>query len=223
MEMSSFKYIWEQGIAKAANDVLDSISPDLREKYLVDIDISDTTREKVCAEYDKIRVMVRTKYFDTGKNDENRIDGHKICACITGALLNIRLINYKIFDGEMPNKIVFANYEIAFLAGIYVMYLFLLSDYERDNELECYEELKEQSTFIFPETNPGHDPYVLGRIKTLALNDLNGNDFDILTYADMLFWIERYNKELIHRKLQIKNKEVAVQEPVARLNGQIFI
>lgn len=201
--MDTFEYIWKQGIVKSAQDVFDGISPALREKYSVSIDASDAMCKKLYYEYEKVRHLVRKKYFDTGKDEENRIDGHKICACITGALLNVRIINYRIFNEEMPVKIVYANYEVAFLAAIYVMYLFLLSDFEHDGKTDCYNELKNQSTFIFPKTNPGHDSYVQGRIKTLALNDLCGNDFDILTFADMLFWIERYNKELIYKKLQI--------------------
>lgn len=58
---------------------------------------------------------------------------------------------------------------------------------------ELYSKLEEQGTFLFPETNKGHDSYVQGRIKALALNDAYKNDFDILAYADMLFWIEQYN------------------------------
>lgn len=204
MKMDTFKYIWEQGIVKAAQDVFDEISSTLREKYSVRIDVSDTMCQKVYHQYEEVRLLIRKKYFDTGKNEENKIDGHKICACITGALLNIRIINYEISDEEIPVKVVYANYEVAFLSAMYVMYLFLLSDFERDGKAECYEELKNQATFVFPKTNLGHDPYVQGRIKTLALNDLCGNDFDILTYADMLFWIERYNKEMIYNKLQMK-------------------
>lgn len=204
MKMDTFKYIWMQGIVKAAQDVFDGISPTLREKYSVRIDVSDTMCQKLYHQYEKIRILVRKKYFDTGKNEENKIDGHKICACITGALLNVRIINYEMSDEEIPVKVVYANYEVAFLSSIYVMYLFLLSDFEHDGEMKCYEELKNQATFVFPKTNHGHDPYVQGRIKTLALNDLYGNDFDVLTYADMLFWIERYNKEMIYNKLQMK-------------------
>ncbi len=205
MKMDTFKYIWMQGIVKAAQDVFDGISPALREKYSVCIDISDAVCQKLYYQYEEIRHLVRKKYFDTGKDEENKIDGHKICACITGALLNVRIINYEISDEEIPVKIVYANYEVAFLSAIYVMYLFLLSDFERDGETKCYDELKRQASFVFPKTNPGHDSYVQGRIKTLALNDLYGNDFDVLTYADMLFWIERYNKEMIYNKLQIKH------------------
>ena len=201
MEKDTFKYIWEQGIAKSAQDVFDGIDPGLRKKYSVKIDISESMCKKLYYQYDEARCLVREKYFNTGKNEENKIDGHKICACITAALLNVRLINYEVAGKEVPVKIVYANYEVAFLSAIYVMYLFLLSDFERDRQTECYNELKNQATFVFPETNPGHDTYVQGRIKTLALNDLYGNDFDILTYADMLLWIELYNKEWINNKL----------------------
>ena len=203
MDINTFAYIWEQGIVKSAQDVWEGIRPDLREKYSVKIDVSDSMCQKLYAQYEELRLSVRKKYFDTGQEDRNRIDGHKICACITGALLKVRIIDYEGFtkesQEEVPIKIVYANYEIAFLAGIYVMYLFLLSDFCNEGKMDCYEKLKNQATFVFPETNPGHDAYVQGRIKTLALNDLYGNDFDILTYADMLFWIEKYNKEMIYR------------------------
>lgn len=203
MTMDTFQYIWKQGIAKAAEDVFEEIPSALREKYSVRMDLSDDMRKKAYEEYEKVRRIVRKRYFDTGKDEENKIDGHKICACITGALLDVRILNFEILEEEMPIKIVYANYEVAFLAAIYVLYLFLLSDFERDGRMDCYEELKRQSTFVFPKTNPGHDSYVQGRIKTLALNDLCGNEFDILNFADMLFWIERYNKEFLYKKLQI--------------------
>ena len=202
MKVGTFEYIWKQGIAKSAQDVFDGISPALREKYSVRIDVSNDMCKKLYHEYEKVRCFVRENYFDTGENGENKIDGHKICACITGALLNVRIITYSMPEEGMPAKVIYANYEVAFLAAVYVMYLFLMSDFEHEGQMECYHELKKRATFVFPETNSGHDPYVQGRIKTLALNDLYGNDFDVLTYADMLFWIEKYNKELICRELK---------------------
>lgn len=99
----------------------------------------------------------------------------------------------------MPKEVVFANYSIDFMASIYILYLFLLSDLQKDGQEDIYSKLLDKATFDFPETNKGHDSYVIGRIKTLALNDLNGVDFDVLTYADMLFWIEKYNKDLLNK------------------------
>ena len=55
-----------------------------------------------------------------------------------------------------------------------------------------------------PSTNKGHDEYNAGRQKTLMLNDVFENEFDILTYSDMLFWIELYNRQLLEGVLQPK-------------------
>ena len=53
-----------------------------------------------------------------------------------------------------------------------------------------------------PLTNVGHDEYNVGRQKTLMLNDVFENEFDILTYSDMLFWIELYNRQLLEGVVQ---------------------
>lgn len=203
MREQTFNYLWEQGIVRAAQDVVGEISLDLQTIYEVKLDISEEMQKKVYSQYEKLKTQVRDKYFNTGANDENKIDGHKICACITGALLKVRLVSFESKD-DMPVAVMYSNYAIAFLASIYVMYLFLLSDYERDNKTEAYNKLTEKATFDFPQTNPGHDSYVQGRIKTLAVNDICGVDFDVLTYADMLFWIEKYNKDLI--SMEVKEK-----------------
>lgn len=202
MTEDTFLYLWEQGIVKAAKDVVAEISPDLIEKYNVKLNTSDLMYDKLYKEYHKFRKQIRNQYFDVGQNDENLMDGHKICSCITGSLLNIHLVSFNKNMKDIPMPIVYSNYAVAFLAGIYIQYLFLLSDYKRDNNLEGFSILKNQATFYFPETNPRHDSYVCGRIKTLALNDTYGNDFDVLTYADMLFWIEKYNKDLIQEKIK---------------------
>lgn len=201
MTEDTFLYLWQQGIVKAARDVVAEISQELIEEYKVKLEISDLSYDKLYKEYHKYRQQIRERYFDVGENDENLMDGHKICACITGALLNIHLVSFDRGIKDIPLAIVYSNYAISFLAGIYVQYLFLLSDYMRDNNMESFNILRNQATFYFPETNMGHDSYVCGRIKTLALNDTYGNDFDVLTYADMLFWIEKYNKDLIQKQV----------------------
>ena len=193
MKFEAFKYLWTQGIAKTAQNVMDEIPDVLRKDYAVTLDISDSMCRKLYEQYDSIRKEVRDKYFNTGNNDENKIDGHKICACITGALLNVQMITYKMDKGQVPVQIVLSNYALAFLSAISVLYLFLLSDFAKEGKEEYYNKLKEQAAFLFPETNWGHDSYVLGRIKALALNDVYGNEYDVLGYADMLFWIEKYN------------------------------
>lgn len=197
MKEEAFGYLWEQGIKKAADFVLGGISPEIIAKYAVDYNVSDVTKAKVHAKYEEIRRRIRAQFFNTGAHDENKMDGHKICACITGALLDVRLISFDVRSKDMPEEVYYSNYAIAFWAAIYLLYAFLLSDYLKEGKEDHYNLLMEKGTFSFPHTNPGHDPYIQGRIKTLALNDICGVDYDVLTYADMLFWIERYNRELI--------------------------
>ena len=99
----------------------------------------------------------------------------------------------------MDLSVFYSNYTLAFLTGIHILYLCMLSDYERNGEDKLAALLKKQATFVFPKTNRGHDEYLQGRVKTLALNDIYAIDFDVLTYADMLYWIEKYNKDELQK------------------------
>ena len=51
MKIDTFEYIWRHGIAKAAQDVFDEISPALREKYSVRIDVSNAMCQKLYHQY----------------------------------------------------------------------------------------------------------------------------------------------------------------------------
>lgn len=208
MKKETYDYLWKNAIVPAIMDVEKSISEEIRKEYRVTYHENlEEKKRRIFEEYDTQRCKVRKKYFDTGKDDENLIDIHKICACFTAALLEVRIFDYKKIDSSDPKKmaVFYSNYSVAFLTGIHMMYLELLSEFQRSHDTDLFNLLKDQKTFIFPETNSGHDGYVQGRIKTLALNDVYGVDFDILTYADMLFWIERYNMDiLVQKKLKIK-------------------
>ncbi|MDO5541578.1 MAG: hypothetical protein Q4F83_16185 [Eubacteriales bacterium] len=207
MLREDFNYLWEQGIKQAVCNVVEEISENQKKRYDICVDLSDEVQERVYNAYNDYRLLIRKQYFDVGEKDEKRIDGHKICACITGALLDVKLISFQLKETNIPLQILYSNYAVAFLAGMHVMYLLLLSDYLKEEDYDSFRELDNQKTFIFPETSAGHDPYVQGRIKTLALNDIYGNDFDVLTYADMLYWIELYNKHVIYEKVNnLKNQ-----------------
>lgn len=194
MKDVTFDFLWEQGIKVAVNNVIREMPADILQKYSVRPDFSEENKEMLKTNYNLFRNQVRKHYFNTGENDENKIDGHKICACLMGASQNVPLVTFDPIDDSLPINLLYARNAVAFLAGINALYLFMLSDYKKNNLEEYYEELYRRSTLLFPKTNEGHDSYVTGRIKALTLNDLFGNDFDILAYSDMLFWIELYNK-----------------------------
>ena len=126
MKFEAFKYLWTQGIAKTAQNVMDEIPDVLRKDYAVTLDISDSMCRKLYEQYDSIRKEVRDKYFNTGNNDENKIDGHKICACITGALLNVQMITYKMDKGQVPVQIVLSNYAFYRLLVFYTFSCYLI-------------------------------------------------------------------------------------------------
>lgn len=58
----------------------------------------------------------------------------------------------------------------------------------------------QRQDLMMPRTTDGHDRFNLGRIKTLVLNDIFLNDFDILSYSDMLYWVELFNIMLLEGK-----------------------
>ena len=78
---------------------------------------------------------------------------------------------------------------------------------KKSGRTDEFEELSKQRGFYYPKTNPGHDEYLLGRIKALALNKANQVDFDLLAYADMLFWIDTANTGIIRVKLGLSRFE----------------
>lgn len=206
MKDETYIYLWENAFQKAIDDVLCSIPDEVQREYnLSYVDGLEKKKELILQEYNIQRQNLRTKYFDMGEQGEKLIDIHKVCACFTAAMLKVRVFQY---TAKMPMKveIFYSNYTLAFLVGIHIMYLCLLSDLYDENQA-LFEFLKDKKTFVFPETNKGHDEYVQGRIKTLALNDIYEIDFDLLTYADMLFWIEKYNKDILIAELPAEKKE----------------
>lgn len=204
MKKEDFDYLWREGIVCVAQQ-LEKKLPVGHESY-VRLDVSDAKEDLLYIEYDRSRLALREKFFDGGEDIENRIDTHKICACIADALLRVHIFEFLSNEDVLPKEICYVNYKLVFVASLHVLYLLMLSDYMKDDN-EKYEQLKKKAGLELPETNPGHDSYAMGRIKTLALNDIYGNDFDRLSYADMMFWIENYNRAIIDCMLNEKRKE----------------
>lgn len=195
--MKQFEYLWEKAVLNALDNVWEELQDADKQNYHIIRRNSINDMEKVKSLYEKYRDFTKRNFFDTGEDGNNLMDVHKIASCLTAALVSFKMLQYDLKD-DLPIEVLLSNYAVAFLAGINVLYLVDLSD-TYGTKPKIYQKLVDQKTFAFPETTQGHDPYVQGRIKTLAINDLNGIDFDILTYADMLFWIENYNYSILSR------------------------
>lgn len=197
----TYNFIWDRAIKPQ----IDNIAQFLKKSYTVEQNYSFEIRG--LAEYKKILYtsFIETKndleekffYMVINQNDVgNCIDIHKISACFCKSVIKNKIFRFKLID-NIPNQIFLCNYWAAFSISLGVMYLNLLAEYMRDEKINQYNKLKKQNRFYFPPTNPGHDSYPYGRIKALALNDIYGIDFDLLAYADMMYWIEDYNKSML--------------------------
>lgn len=207
MKPETYDYLCENALNRAIKDVLQSIPKSIQNQYsLTYLDNFDKKKEEIFKEYDFQRKIVRKKFFDVGEDGKKLIDIHKVSACFTAAVLKVRIFDYKEIN-PIDMSVFYSNYTLAFLSGIHILYLCMLADCEKNGEKELAELLKKQATFTFPETNKGHDKYLQGRVKTLALNDMYAIDFDILTYADMLYWIEKYNKDELQKLMSTESSE----------------
>lgn len=197
----TYNYIWERAIKPQ----IENIARFLKESYAAEQHCSFEIRG--LTEYKKVLYtsFIETKndleqkffYMVINQNgDENCIDIHKISACFCKSVIKNKIFRFKLID-NIPDQIFLCNYWAAFSISLGVMYLNLLAEYKQNAQIAQYNKLKERKQFFFPPTNPGHDSYPYGRIKALALNDIYGIDFDLLAYADMMYWIEDYNKSML--------------------------
>jgi hypothetical protein len=103
----------------------------------------------------------------------------------------------------MPKEIFVINYEAAYTISMGFLYMTMLAEYVISGQRECVDALAKQGTLMVPETSDGHDEYHEGRIHSIALNDMYGNTFDLLSYSGLMFWVEHYNRQLIEQAIVV--------------------
>lgn len=89
------------------------------------------------------------------------------------------------------------NAKLAYNVSKSLILVSLLYYYLKKNKIEIVNNIMDKGELYVPRTSEGHDEYNIGRQKTIALNDVFGNEFDILTYSDMMFWLEYYNRQIL--------------------------
>lgn len=207
MKESTFSYIWDEVVEKAIENVEESLDGAERDKYNFKKNNLNVIKKHVSRDYNDIKSFLKKYYYDTSKsakNPRNRIDNHKIAACICYSLIQNKVFSFDVMDG-MPESMFVANYEVAYTVSLGFIYTTLLAQYRRLGKFEYADKLAKQGKLLVPVTSLGHDEYHDGRIHTLALNDIYGNAFDLLTYSDMMFWIEYYNRQKLEETLEPMN------------------
>ncbi len=110
----------------------------------------------------------------------------------------------RIFQKKVSDNVFLFNARLAYNIGLGMIRMNLIVSYLNLNKQDIVDQLLATKQLRVQLTNEGHDEYNAGRQKTLMLNDVFENEFDILICSDMLFWIELYNRQLLEGVLQPK-------------------
>jgi hypothetical protein len=143
------------------------------------------------AEYLNQKTLLK---FIFEKND--LLDRHKISACITVALMRIRLLYDRNIDDIDNNYSLTTssrmNEQLAFLSGLDVLVSYIKTDDKTDDRVKEY--LK-NGIFCFPKTNyPEKSEYLDSIIRALYYsNTLSG--FQTLLISNIFFLLEKYNEK----------------------------
>lgn len=159
----------------------------------------------VYEEYLNQKTFLRTLIKNSDINDtENSthilLDGHKVSACITCAIIKVRLItNNHIEDDFDNNKYVLdktfrLNEQVALLSG-----LSCLLEYMADNKKNLYidESDNTKTRLIFPETSyEERSSYLDSLIRALHYSNVFST-VNPLLLSNIFFLIEKYHRQSI--------------------------
>ena len=190
MLRDDFEYIWEQCVDSSAADILSYYPSEEGKRWEWKYDSSDEVRNDVFTSYCSYNSQLHEKFFQG-----ERIDIHKIASCLCAALIDTAPMTCSYLKG-IPRPIAMSNYLLAFHTSMALVFMNLLDEYEQKNP-GLAAKLERKGRFSFPRVTPGHDLYTMGKVKCLALNHHYDKPFDILGYADTLYWIEFYNRHII--------------------------
>ena len=198
MKNETFEYIWDHIIKYQIDSIYAQFDESVRNSYSLQIRPLDRLKRDVFDDYKSIRGELKKYYYNNSdtKESNNKIDRHKIAACMAYSLIRNKAFSFTV-NTDMPNELFVVNYKLAYTVSLGIVYALLIAQYALDGNTEYANKLSKAGTLRVPATSKGHNEYNQGRIYTLALNDLYGNTFDVLTYSDMMFWIEHYNRQLI--------------------------
>ncbi|SFS00952.1 hypothetical protein [Anaeromicropila populeti] len=219
MNSNTFDAIWNVTI-QIATQLIQRI--DKKVAAQIDLCIVDSKKEMILKQYDKCRNELKEKYYQ-GVYKNGLICHHKIASCYCSALIQHKIVRYDCMKIDLKylaflsedklksgiktkqENIPFLNYKIAFLAGLSIVYLYLLEYYETSEQLTENERefavkiLIERGNLEYPAVNDTHDDFLDGVVKMIGIRDLNNDEFDTLGFSYIYYFIEEYNKTIIRK------------------------
>lgn len=202
MTDTTYDYIWSEIIQPDIKSLLDNITQDDINMFQVSLEDEKKLKKKIYSSYEKKKDRLKKLYhFDNGDADR-RIDIHKIAACFASVLIEDKVFSFIIKEG-LTDDIFLLNARLAYNVSTDIILMSLVYHYIKNGKKDIAYKILENGKLYVPTTSNGHDEYNVGRQKTIALNDVFGNEFDILTYSDMMFWLEHYNRQILEHKIEM--------------------
>lgn len=208
MERETFDYIWGQ-VEKSICAIEGQFEPDIVARWNFRRAYGQEYSGIIKSEYETIRDQLKVRCYKKVADDEvddNKVDQHKIAACFCYAMLRRKAFAFDL-DDEIPAKMLLSNYMLAYAVSLQIIYLCMIDLYlssEDEEKRKLAKVLEDQGHLSVPETTKTHDPYNLGRAKTLALNEYHNISFDLLAYADMMYWVEHYNRQCLEHSYNVE-------------------
>lgn len=198
----TYDYVWKEVIYPNIKMLLNEIPENDIEAFEITVSDEKILKRLIFLNYEKKKNRLKEIYhFDNGE-DDRRIDVHKVAACFAAVLMEDKVFNFSIKDG-LTDEIFLLNAKLAYNVSIDIILMALVYYYIKRGNEDIANTILEKGYLYVPPTSNGHDEYNIGRIKTIALNDVFENEFDILTYSDMMFWIEHYNRQIYENKIEV--------------------
>lgn len=197
----TYESIWNTVIEPTIIRLKSSIDEELRLKYSFGNREILFIKNDIYNLYESKKERLKKLYhYDDGDTDR-RIDIHKIASCFAAVLVENPIFEFEYLDADLPDDIFLSNARLAYSVSLGIVYIGLIHHYAKIDKKDILEKLTKNEKLFTPMTTKGHDEYSLGREKAICLNYVFGNEFDVLTYSDMLFWIEYYNRQILEDTL----------------------
>jgi hypothetical protein len=172
MKTATYDILWEKGIKKRAEEIVDANYG----KVVFDYE----SKDRIFEEYNKLRDYVKTSFM---RDENGLLDRHKVCACLILAIIKSQPLIYNNYINNESTICIF-NENLALSVGLSLLSTYILCSEEDSNSWF-------NNKFVYPKA--GNTTYQ----ELLALSlcyDVNNNHYSILLLSNILFMIEKYTK-----------------------------
>ena len=184
----TFNEIWENIIIPISKNLHNRIM-NIDKDAQISVYNLPQDKENFKTMYESTRDTLKQLYHYNNSDKVRRIDIHKVAACFASVIMDYKIFKYKV-DEETSDEVFLSNARLAYSVSLAIIKENLLYKYRDNQEILNY--INTHKLYM-PRTTEGHDRFSLGRAKTLMLNNIFLEKFDLLSYADMLYWIELFN------------------------------